>query len=562
MGIVSGHDRDPSPARAEESPKTASVHYARGSANTSGRALAGVTAALLLAGACSSGSNDAAKPSNSSSPSAEVLSPGLRKVIDSPDYKGGKWALLVVDTKSGKTIYQLNTQTPMASASTTKLNSVSAGLDGLGADHRFRTPVLRSGEVSPSGDLAGNLIMVGQGDLTLGGRTKPDGSIDVENFDHTDANAIVGFATLTPEDPLAGLNQMATQVASSGVKRVKGDVLLDERLWDPVTIGDVPITPISVNDNLIDLMITPGAPGAAATVTSRPETAAFRVEAQVTTTPAGTAPDITTDDAESGVVKVTGTVNADAKAPLVHVYQVPDPAAFARTLFIEALQRAGVSVDAQPLGPNPAPQLPPSADVARLPKVGELESPAFSETAKLINKVSHNLGAAMIPLLLAVKNGQRTNQAGMEIVSSFVQKAGADPTQVHLVDGEGTPENRISADAQVKVLRYLVDRPYFKAFFDSTPVIGVDGSLKNVVPPDDPAVGHVSAKTGTNVGGDANGNITQLKSKALAGYVDTKGGKRLAFALYVNDVPITSQEQILKANNDLGAMASSIYSDQ
>jgi D-alanyl-D-alanine carboxypeptidase/D-alanyl-D-alanine-endopeptidase (penicillin-binding protein 4) len=41
------------------------------------------------------------------------------------------------------------------------------------------------------------------GDLSLGRRTKPDGTIDYTNFDHTDANVITG-ATLTPEDPLAG----------------------------------------------------------------------------------------------------------------------------------------------------------------------------------------------------------------------------------------------------------------------------------------------------------------------------------------------------------------------
>ena len=37
--------------------------------------------------------------------------------------------------------------------------------------------------------------------------------------------------------------------------------------------------------------------------------------------------------------------------------QVDDPTAFARTLFIEALERAGVTVDAQLLGANPGGKL-------------------------------------------------------------------------------------------------------------------------------------------------------------------------------------------------------------
>ncbi len=78
------------------------------------------------------------------------------------------------------------------------------------------TPVKRNGRVV-RGRLRGNLVLVASGDLTMGGRTKPDGSVDFTNFDHNDANALPGFATLTPENPLAGLNQLARQVRASGV---------------------------------------------------------------------------------------------------------------------------------------------------------------------------------------------------------------------------------------------------------------------------------------------------------------------------------------------------------
>lgn len=122
--------------------------------------------------------------------------------------------------------------------STAKIFSVSGALDTLGFDHRFTTPVFALGQKN-GGTLAGNLVLVAQGDLTMGGRTKPDGTVDFTNLDHTDANSIPG-ATLTPEDPLAGLNQLAQQVRAYGITHVDGNVVIDNRLFqlDPLTQPD------------------------------------------------------------------------------------------------------------------------------------------------------------------------------------------------------------------------------------------------------------------------------------------------------------------------------------
>jgi D-alanyl-D-alanine carboxypeptidase len=109
--------------------------------------------------------------------------------------------------------------------STAKVFSVSAVWHLLGPDHTFTTPVYALGR-RRGGQLQGDLVLVGAGDLSLGGRTKPDGTIDYTNFDHTDANTIPG-ATLTPEDPLAGLKDLARQVRAAGITRVKGDAVVD-----------------------------------------------------------------------------------------------------------------------------------------------------------------------------------------------------------------------------------------------------------------------------------------------------------------------------------------------
>ena len=42
----------------------------------------------------------------------------------------------------------------------------------------------------------------------MGGRTAPNGTVSYTHIDHTYANSVPG-ATLTPENPLAGLNERA-----------------------------------------------------------------------------------------------------------------------------------------------------------------------------------------------------------------------------------------------------------------------------------------------------------------------------------------------------------------
>ena len=94
---------------------------------------------------------------------------------------------------------------------------------------------------------------------------------------------------------------------------------------------------------------------------------------------------------------------------------------------------------------------------------------------------------------------------------------------------------------------------FFPAFFAALPILGVDGSLASVER-DSPAAGLVHAKTGTVVGLDSQGN-PMLFTKALAGYIDTVGNRRLAYALYVNDVPISDIQDVLTANDLLGKIS-------
>jgi D-alanyl-D-alanine carboxypeptidase/D-alanyl-D-alanine-endopeptidase (penicillin-binding protein 4) len=172
--------------------------------------------------------------------------------------------------------------------------------------------------------------------------------------------------------------------------------------------------------------------------------------------------------------------------------------------------------------------------------------------------VSHNLGANQLPLILAAREGLTTLEEGLAIEMAALQAGGLTSADVEIADGQGLPGNRITPAGMTTYLRYLTGTDTFQRFYDSTPILGGDGSLANVLPEGDPAIGAAHAKTGTLVGAGVSTPFV-LETKALAGYLDAASGERFAFAVFVNDVPIDDVSAVFEANNDLGAIASQLY---
>ena len=117
---------------------------------------------------------------------------------------------------------------------------------------------------------------------------------------------------------------------AAGIARVNGDVGIDDRLFTPRKYPDGLISPIWVNENLIDIEVTPGAAaGQATTIDWQPKTASYTVETQATTvdTKETTALDVT--EPTPGHLGVTGKIAA-GNPPRLVVEEITDPAAFAR----------------------------------------------------------------------------------------------------------------------------------------------------------------------------------------------------------------------------------------
>lgn len=239
----------------------------------------------------------------------------------------------------------------------------------------------------------------------------------------------------------------------------------------------------------------------------------------------------------------------------MQTFRIEDPAAFARIAFIEALERAGVTVDSASTLASPPDALPAAGSYAPQDRVAAFISPAYADYATLILKVSLNLGANLSLMLFGLAHGQRTMADALAVErQALVSRFGiADNAFDFPTNGSGSPDSQATARAAVQLLAEMGKTSVGSVYKSALPVLGVDGSLASsgVTLP---ARGHVFAKTGTTL------DETGLKAQNLAGYIDAKSGRRLAFAIFLNDAgPIKQISDVSEVFEDEAAITNAIY---
>ncbi|MGD0227056.1 MAG: D-alanyl-D-alanine carboxypeptidase/D-alanyl-D-alanine-endopeptidase [Terriglobia bacterium] len=473
------------------------------------------------------------------------LTERIQAVMSGPEFAHAHFGVEISSLDTGKRIYALNENKFFVPGSTTKLLTEGTALELLGQDYRFHTRVYWTGKLNSKGLLDGDIVLVASGDPNLSGRIQPDGTLAFEDGDHSyggpDSKGLSG-------DPLLVVGQFADQIAAKGIRKVKGRVLIDATLFPEGTreLGTgVVVSPIVVNDNVIDVLASPGATeGAPVKLQIRPETAYLQFENHATTGKAGVKPEINYDDGTlrpdgTRTVTVTGTLPL-GKPPAMHSYAVPEPARFASVALTEALRKRNIQI--AHIDP------PPPVDIKRLAAnyndahlLAEHISPPLGEEVKVTLKVSQNLHASMTPFTLGAilaHASKDIDQAGFDREHAFLEKAGLDLSGAAQGDGAGG-DAFFTPDFMVHYLTYMSTRPSFPVFRLALPVLGRDGTLVKIQTAS-PAAGHVFAKTGTLVGYDALNKKLMVTGKGLAGYIDTAAGQHLVFAAYVNMVEVSS----------------------
>lgn len=497
----------------------------------------------------------------------QTFSKALEQVMAEPVFQHASFGVEFYSLDTHAPVFSYNGQKLFTPGSTTKLLTEGTALELLGADYRFHTFAYRIGDVDSHGTLKGNLVLVASGDPNLSGRANKDGTLAFKDEDHSyggpDAEVVAG-------DPLVVLREFADQIAAHGIKKVEGQVLIDATLFNAGVreLGTgVFISPICVNDNVIDVIVTPGhAFGDAATISVSPVVPGFRFVNQVTTSASTEKPDLdrhAKKEADGSMtITLSGKIPAGSK-PYLAPYPVPDPVQFAQVLLTQVLTEHGIEVK--------APSHPAAVDFATLKtsytaanQVAEHVSLPLSEEIKVTLKVSQNLHASMTPYTLGAVLGHVADDAdakGFSLEHDFLEKAGLDLAEASQADGAGGAASAFyTPDFMVHYLAYMAQQPTADVFHRALPILGRDGTLVKIQV-DNPAAGHVFAKTGTYGAMDLLNNNLMLVGKGLAGYLTTNSGQHLCFALYVNHVSLPRDPDAVQetAGQALGAIAAAAW---
>jgi D-alanyl-D-alanine carboxypeptidase/D-alanyl-D-alanine-endopeptidase (penicillin-binding protein 4) len=317
------------------------------------------------------------------------------------------------------------------------------------------------------------------------------------------------------------------------VKEIRGDVVGDdsyfprERYPDGWEIDDMvwdygaAISAIVVDDNAVSLTLTPGEkPGDAVRALVEPVVQEFAIKNEVTTIGANERGELRlTREPGGDTVVVSGTLPAKGPAQKL-VLAVQEPAQHAAMLLARLLTERGIKVD----GKSRVQHDPDPAEATRM-ALAEHESIPLRDEVRLLNKISQNLHAEVLLRTAARQSGRWNDPEELQkYPAPFYAKAGIAPDDVVQADGSGlSRHDLVTPRAFVHLLQYAQKQAWFPAFYASLPVAGVDGTLNERMK-NSGIAGRIHAKTGS---------VTHVR--ALSGFAETPGGRKLIFSFLSNN---------------------------
>ena len=419
---------------------------------------------------------------------AQKLDVATKNLLNSTPAYAANLSVYVAD-ENGNFIYEHNGNRGLSSASTQKIFTAATALETLGKNYQYTTTASYSGDIS-GGNLSGNLYIHSNGDPTLG-------SWRYENY--------------KPEN---FRQKFLEALKQKGISKISGDLIIDDSYFDFQTVpGGWPWNDLgnyygagvwSVNwrENQFDMSMN-GKEMKGLNVdlpnvnwVNDLKTGGNSDQSLIFTAP------------YSDVALINGTLPAKA---ITVSGATPNPPLTLGTEIKKWLQDSGISFSGKVTSTSM--QRINGEKILTAPKntvIFEHKSPTLDKIVYWFMRKSVNLyGETFIKTLGKEKKNQGSFDAGISYLKEFWKEKGINPAMINFADGSGlSPQNYVSARAEVQALLWSRKQPWFNDFFEGFP---------------------------TQANGMKMKSGTMKDTKSFAGYHTSKDGKKYVFAIIINN---------------------------
>ena len=436
----------------------------------------------------------------------------LSTIFNAPIMTRAVWGVDVRSVDNGERIFQHNAGKLMMPASNMKILTLAAAAEVLGWDARVTTTVDAVGSVG-GGMLYGDLVVRGGGDPTINTRN--------------------GRAT-------ALFDEWAAALGAAGIEHIEGRIVGDDQAFDEEGLGQgwawdylqygyaAPVGSLQYNENVAVMKIQAAAGEGSTPFVQLEAGSGLTLVNHSTTGAAGSAATIDyRRHLDRPVIELSGSLPTGS-AVLTRNVAVVNPTVFFAQALKDALGARGITVSGDAVDMDDV-----AAEFAAWPRdvhtLVRSESPPLREIGSVLMKVSHNLYAETLLKATGATGGALGTTEGGRIAARAVFDAWRIPRDAYVqADGSGLSRyNYVTAEAILTILERLhQDQKHRDHFVATLPLAGKDGTLATRMQRTR-AEGNAVAKTGS---------IANVRS--LSGYVRTRDGETLAFAILANDFVI------------------------
>ncbi len=419
---------------------------------------------------------------------AQKLDAATKDLLSSLNAYSSNLSLYVAD-ENGNFIYEYNGNKGLSTASTQKIFTAATALETLGKNYQYTTTVSFSGNIS-GGTLSGNLFITSNGDPTLGSwrynNYKP------ENFKQ----------------------KLIETLEQKGITKISADLIIDDSYFDFQTVPGswcwndmgnyygAGVWGVNWRENQFDLNMNGKEMKSTNTELSGVKwindvkTGGSSDQSLIYTAP------------HSDVAHITGTLPGKA---ITVSGSMPNPPLTLGNEIKNWLKESGIDFSGKIVSCSM--QRINGEKIINAPKnniILEYKSPTLDKIIYWFMRKSVNFyGETLIKTLGKEKKNEGSFDAGISYLKEFWKGKGINAAMINFADGSGlSPQNYVSARAEVQALLWSRKQPWFNEFFEGFPTQGNGMKMKSG---------------------------TMKDTKSFAGYHTSKDGKKYVFSIIINN---------------------------